>query len=394
MQSFSREELHALVWKHPVRTIAGTLGCSDVWLKKICSQAGIPVPERGYWAKLRAGKPAQVGKLPPRAPGVPQTIGFGEERFFPRWNPDPEEELAQPLPVPPEFPEPLEAVLSRIEKAVPKVKFQRDFSLLHHAIQHVLDEDELRRTKPPTAPTRIRWSEPKFDSAFERRRFRILNSIFTGLSRAGYKCWIGDEDARSVGVDVGSQRVRFALDHPKAKPDREGKLRARPGPIDLLTLSIDAIDQRWTDGPGAKLEDHLTEIVVQLIYAGERQYRRGREYHYERACQHRTRMEELLRKRRDDAAKADKEAREKAERRRRRALLRMSRDRRHAEEIRELVQDAATNMGDLPPAQAETFSKWSEWALEVADRTDPLKRIRFLEDGSMVLAEPELPVPD
>ena len=56
----SRVELFELVWSKPMTHLANELGLSDVGLRKICVKYGIPLPARGYWARL------QVGKLDPR----------------------------------------------------------------------------------------------------------------------------------------------------------------------------------------------------------------------------------------------------------------------------------------------------------------------------------------
>lgn len=60
---FTRRDLYDRVWTEPIRTAALSLGVSDVGLAKACRVAGVPVPPRGYWAKLQHGKPT-----PPRAP--------------------------------------------------------------------------------------------------------------------------------------------------------------------------------------------------------------------------------------------------------------------------------------------------------------------------------------
>ncbi len=52
----SRKDLYAAVWDRPVRDVAAELNISDVALGKICRRHQIPVPGRGYWARLRAGK--------------------------------------------------------------------------------------------------------------------------------------------------------------------------------------------------------------------------------------------------------------------------------------------------------------------------------------------------
>ena len=76
MATLTREALYHLVWTDPARTVAATFGVSDVWLKKVCAGANVPVPQRGYWAKLQAGKPVIKVKLAPREPGAPADLGM------------------------------------------------------------------------------------------------------------------------------------------------------------------------------------------------------------------------------------------------------------------------------------------------------------------------------
>jgi Phage integrase family len=54
-QRISRTALYELIWSSPVSTVAAAYGVSDVGLAKACRRANIPLPERGYWAKLAAG---------------------------------------------------------------------------------------------------------------------------------------------------------------------------------------------------------------------------------------------------------------------------------------------------------------------------------------------------
>ncbi|THD65961.1 hypothetical protein [Phenylobacterium sp.] len=69
MTTLTREALYTLVWAEPVRKVAAKLGMSDVAFKKYCVRGGVPVPERGYWAKLAAGKRVTQIPLPHRDPG-------------------------------------------------------------------------------------------------------------------------------------------------------------------------------------------------------------------------------------------------------------------------------------------------------------------------------------
>ncbi|MFB9980915.1 hypothetical protein ACFSQQ_22670 [Mesorhizobium kowhaii] len=57
-RTFTRQELYDLVWSTPIVTLAGSFDISDRGLAKTCARYQIPVPGRGYWAKIEAGQSA------------------------------------------------------------------------------------------------------------------------------------------------------------------------------------------------------------------------------------------------------------------------------------------------------------------------------------------------
>jgi hypothetical protein len=60
----TREFLHQLVWESPVSEVAARFGVTDVGLAKACRRAAIPIPARGYWARLEAGRRIDPAPLP------------------------------------------------------------------------------------------------------------------------------------------------------------------------------------------------------------------------------------------------------------------------------------------------------------------------------------------
>ena len=52
----SIEEMQKLVWEKPASQLSEDLGVSDVAIAKFCKKHSITKPNRGYWAKLAAGK--------------------------------------------------------------------------------------------------------------------------------------------------------------------------------------------------------------------------------------------------------------------------------------------------------------------------------------------------
>lgn len=65
---YDRETLYHEVWEQSVSKVAQKYGVSDVMIHKVCKSLNIPVPPRGYWAKV------QAGQTPPKEP-LPKTTG-------------------------------------------------------------------------------------------------------------------------------------------------------------------------------------------------------------------------------------------------------------------------------------------------------------------------------
>jgi hypothetical protein len=62
--TFERQALYEEIWAEPMTTVAQRYALSDVGLKKICVKLDIPVPPRGYWARLKAGQLPEKPPLP------------------------------------------------------------------------------------------------------------------------------------------------------------------------------------------------------------------------------------------------------------------------------------------------------------------------------------------
>lgn len=64
--SFTRRELHQLIWSKPLNKLAAELGLSDVGLKKLCKRHDIPTPPQGHWISIHHGKTRPTIPLPPK----------------------------------------------------------------------------------------------------------------------------------------------------------------------------------------------------------------------------------------------------------------------------------------------------------------------------------------
>lgn len=73
--TYNREKLYEEVWAKPVVQVAVQYGVSDVAIHKICKSLNVPVPPRGYWARIRAGEKIKKPPLP-AAKGISEKIGL------------------------------------------------------------------------------------------------------------------------------------------------------------------------------------------------------------------------------------------------------------------------------------------------------------------------------
>src|SRR5262245_9220058 len=109
-REFTRKDLYDLVWFQPIRTVAASIGISDVALAKQCKKANIPVPNRGYWARKQAGKLTAQIALPPRFPGASDRTGGSTNRYYGYGSDWLEKFREMPIPPVPTFEEEMSSV--------------------------------------------------------------------------------------------------------------------------------------------------------------------------------------------------------------------------------------------------------------------------------------------
>ena len=384
-RSFKRDELYELVWSEPIKTLAVRYGVSDVALAKTCRRHAIPVPPRGYWAKIQAGKKAFTQPLSPRGIGMPEVIRTGHTNDWSRYV-EPKSLIETEIPPPPEFPDSVLDLTERVRKLVGKVGIPRNLAKAHRHIAMLLEEDEVRRQKHLASRYRSSWDAPLFDSPFERRRLRLLNAIFTALERSGMKPSLRGKDPKDFEVRVGDEHVSFTLDHPGQERYGYGPASQRNRPAsDKLHLRIshgrtlDDVRFLWEDKAGEPIEKHIEDIVVMLIVAGEVQYRQGEISHRNWLIERKAQLIEEAQKRKGEEERRERERRLKAEQARVHRLLSEATAFRQANDIRAYVETTRkANAASADPVSREELDAWASWALAQADRIDPVRSKKFL----------------
>lgn len=384
---FTREELYELVWSEPMNRLASQYNISNVGLSKACRRHHIPVPERGYWAKLKANKNVTRRPLPPRGPGMFDHVVIGARNNWSHRRTLSDTEILEAVLEPPIFPKELEDVIFEVRELVGRLSVPRVMQRPHRLIAKLLEADDERRQKAAKEQYLPSWDRPQFDSPFEKRRLRLLNSIFTALERCGMKPSVRGREARELGVQVNDTHVSFIVDDACAKLDHHPSGYQRcTNPSGKMKVAIKwwrsegNVRRVWEDAPSVPVEKSITDIVVELIVAGEQQYREGTQYSYEWTVERKTRLIEDARRQREEAERKERERLARLQQERIDQLIADADALRRAQAIRAYVREVkGLCVSSVQSIDEASLHSWEIWALAEADRIDPVISGKFRE---------------
>lgn len=396
--TLTREELYELVWSEPISKLAERFDISGPGLAKRCRRHDIPVPERGYWARLKAGKHPPRRPLPPRGHGMPEhvsVVGSHHGHYAPRISD--QALLAMELPPPPVFLESIEDLRDRVQKLVGRIARPGNLSSAHATIARLLEEDEARLERHRTQRYPSVFDQPLFVSPLARRRLRIANALFLALSRAGMRCSIAGKIPDAFTVNVGEQYISFTIDLPgKGRRDRyEHQRHPLEGPAtQKLELTIgsgsdyEGVRRRWVDGD-KRIEDCLADIAVNVIVLGELQYRANIRHQHDWLVERQQALRDEIERQRLERLRRERERQARIEQARIDRLLNEASALRQANEIRQYVRDVQSAFDENGSDTHLPLEQWAAWALAQADRIDPVRTKRFLDpDPELTDEEP------
>lgn len=367
--SLSRQALYELVWNEPRTVLAARLGVSDTGLAKACAKAGIPMPARGYWAQVAAGKPGVKAQLPRRALGQSDLVQVGPQGYH---------QVAgeQAMAVPPEpcFDEPVEAVRARAEALLSRCRVPKGLQAPHRLVAALLDEDAALRKTIET--DRIAWRRPRFDSPFALRRLRIVNALFIAMAHAGSQASVRSKDLDKVAFVIGDTVIEVEIGAFRKKA--AGARRTSMESDDRITLGatgwphLPGIPSLWSETDAEPIEAWILGIARDLLVMGELVYRTAVRQQYEWCVERRQKLEADAREARERLEREATERRLRQEAERLEWLLRQAANRRQADEIRALVHVLDALYQGKPGATLDdTYGNWRAWALMQADQLDP-----------------------
>lgn len=389
---YDRNVLYEEVWAQPMRDVAARYGVSGGALAKTCRRLGVPAPGRGYWAKEVVGKAPLRPPLPELAEGERERIVVSRRELMPAPEPLAGLEDAEPLTTA----DPI-VVPETLESPHRLVALSARYLQKAHPVQGVV-----------CAPTRSCLDiEVSPDSL--GRALRIFDALLKGMEATGLTVEVAPVGEtppaprptyydpqpeveprpleRVTRVRCDEEWIEFCLTErvrrieDKGPEPAEGSSRAREpraytyeptGQLALRLANVDApgVRTKWQETKQLRLEEMLPEFVAHLTTAAL-SFKLQRKLEEQRVAEAR---EAEIRRYEEQRRRWDEEERQREEAKREQAFEAEVARWRRAQDIRDYVRAAlaALDEGDVATGDDQSVRNRLRWALEYADRIDPL----------------------
>jgi hypothetical protein len=239
----TREQLYDQVWAIPMSRLAAQYGISDVALAKTCAKLGIPVPPRGYWARLAVGQNPKRPKLPKALPDTPAEVRLGRVPVGPAG-----EVPSRPAPPTVKVPEGLSAPHPVVED-------------LAKRISEAGQTDEHGRTKVGRS-----WGPYVcLRRKCEKRALVLLDALFKALVDRGHEVQM-----TGLHKDDGDPQPVVIIQGYKLGLEVEEKLARKPHVLTPYERDMKAKYPPWNHHP--KYDRHPNEDLVIRLDSAPYQY--------------------------------------------------------------------------------------------------------------------------
>jgi len=356
--TYEREKLYQEVWAEPVMTVAKRYGVSGVALAKTCRKLAVPVPPRGYWAKIRPNRKVPRPPLPPFR--GPKTL---TSRIYVIEGPiQPEIEQILEVELNVSIPSPV-SVLDRLRNPHPLVE---------------QTGEALRNLKPDEFG--LIWYRQKtldlhVSPGSLSRALRIYDGLIKTMETLGWQVELSGQYQNNTSINVIGHTIQFGIaeelnraahvptpqeERKKARGEYVREIKWDYSPSGRLRIRIkdcgygDGLRKSWADSSRNRLEDQLDEFLDAIRhYAAQK-------LAWERERERKAKEKEAIR-----TQLAMFHAQREAQKRRIAELEANSVSWNKAQQLRAFV-DASRKSGTRD-------DEWIQWALSHADRIDPLR---------------------
>lgn len=355
--SYERDKLYEEVCSEPVTAVAKRYGVSDVAIHKACKRLQVPVPPRGYWARLSAGQSVTRELLPPYyGPHTVRRLSLAADRPRPATPAKPKEQLVfleeQERAKVLEFCDELQ-VKDRLTNPHPLIRQDQEVRAEH------------KRKEKERKPLGYWASESSSDHDFWStwykkildihaqpedmpRAYRLLNAIFHAVESLGGSVRLDGKEGHTQVVWLGEpMRIR---------------LRSKEHDFTLMIEDYHAPRKNWRDTKRKQLESEAGSFVIGLLECA----------HALRTLREERRREEQLRWQRE-RERLERAQRQKEEMERFQSLEENALDWQKARVIEQYVAELQTQAdSETDDRKRRRLLDYIAWAKEKIAWLDPL----------------------
>lgn len=374
-KKYTRKDLFDLVWSVTQKEAAEVLGIEKWHLPHLCERHNVPRPESGYWTKQRLGRAEPRPDLPPS--------DHGDAVIH---------EVRPPKPdlLDPEFLARADALLAREKDPDMAVEVMEDLTSPHPLVAKA--REGLAKSKPDYTGALevggafgLRATPGQVD-----RALLLMETLARACDKRGYL--VGPKREAHLEILGGRAWVQIRekllqKDNPEFRTNKWGYsegYRHVFEPTGALILRVEHL--RMTDAAGRPIESRMQEAMALLVRAALDSRRKSLEdaerqkrWELERIEEQR-REQEIAEKRQHLKDLKDEEKRRVEDLGRQvEGWVRSRQMREYAEAVRALLIERDGKITEGGEAE-----KWLKWALEQADRADPLRPSPY-----SILDEPE-----
>jgi hypothetical protein len=364
----TRSQLYEKVWATPMQKLAREFGLSDVGLAKLCQRHEIPLPGRGYWARIQFGQKPERTALPDaKKPHMENIVIFRSE-----------------APV-------REAITSGDKMPILKIEVATDRAITH-PIARRIEKAIAKASKDGRGMLLARTGfivPVRVSETALPRVLRILDALFVAIEEAGHTVdWpkpyntqvkiitLGEKLGFSVTEAVNRTEHKLTKEelvhqkqvswwHPPQWDDKpSGRLR-----FALESCEYSYLRHLWKDGKRQILEDCVGEIFTNCeITAKAVKRERERQAELERL-----RIEGQRREAEAAARKAEYD-------RRAEAVKKLAHAWKESKLIKEFVLELQETLAiaGLPESEKKDLELMIEWSTRHADYVDPLTDLKWV----------------
>ena len=246
------------------------IGISDVGLRKVCAKLKVPVPERGYWAKVQTGWRGNRPKLP-------GTNG-PEELVVERWKRTSIDSMSSEV----------QSKIAQEKSKTNHVVVVETMASIHPLVVRTLDSLKNARLEDDDLlkPVDLGCLDVRVSRSSLDRAIRIIDALIKVLEIRGFTVSVSNGLEPNSSVEILGEPIQFALtesmEHVEQEltaAEKKEKLKSpwlystpryEALPSVRLELIIkdnagQGLRKRWADRENKRLEDQLNAFLAGLI---------------------------------------------------------------------------------------------------------------------------------